>query len=132
MSSMDRPANIRLLVLGLFLFVIAAPSEASDACFTVHGRAHLYGGDGQLRIWRVGTHHEYEPDESSWATVEGWLEAGVKESGKSHSASPASLLYLFADFRICPTEPFKKGSVQKAKVVSAEHRRYVPVMPIPH
>jgi hypothetical protein len=51
----------------------------------------------------------------------------VKEPGRSQYASPASLLYLFADFLICPTEPFKKGSVQKAKVVSAEHRRYVPV-----
>lgn len=117
----------RRLVPFLFLFLMAIPSQGSDACFTIHGRAHLYGGDGQLRIWHVGTHHEYEPDESSWTMVEGWLQAGVKEPEKSQSASPASLLYLFADFLICPAEPFKKGSVQKAKIVSAEHRRYVPV-----
>jgi hypothetical protein len=94
---------------------------------TIHGRAHLYGGDGQLRIWHVGTHHDYEPDDSSRSRVEDWLEAGVKRPEKSQYASPASLVYSFADFLICPTEPFKKGSVQKAKVVSAEHRRYVPV-----
>ena len=107
--------------------VLALPLRADDTCFTIHGRAHLYGGDGQLRIWHVGTHHDYEPDDSSRSRVEDWLEAGVKRPEKSQYASPASLVYSFADFLICPTEPFKKGSVQKAKVVSAEHRRYVPV-----
>jgi hypothetical protein len=41
------------------------------------------------------------------------------------NASPASTVYLFADFVVCPTEPFKKGSVQEAKVKSAVHRHYV-------
>lgn len=90
----------------------------------IHGRAHLYGGDGGIRIWHVGTHHDYEPDESSGARVEKWLEAGVNESER-HYASPASMVLLFADFLICPTEPFKKGSVQQAKVKSASHRHYV-------
>ncbi len=91
----------------------------------IHGRAHLYGGDGQLRIWHIGTHHEYEPDETSWRTVEKWLDAGVKDSDKANYAWPASAVDLFADFLICPTEPFKNGSVQRAKVKSASHRRYV-------
>jgi hypothetical protein len=116
--------NALLLLLACFLHL---PSNAADACFTIHGRAHLYSGDGQLRIWHIGTHHEYEPDASSWARVEEWLAAGVKEPEKSHDPSPAGLVNLFADFLICPTEPFKKGSVQRAKIVSAEHRRYVPV-----
>jgi hypothetical protein len=106
--------------LGL-LFLLSLPSQAADACFTIHGRAHLYGGDGQLRIWHVGTDHDYEPDDpSSRARVEQWLEAGVKESEKAHMASPASMVYLFADFEICPTEPFKKGSVQTAKILQCE------------
>lgn len=121
--------DIRGLSLLLLAFGITLPLQASESCFTIHGRAHLYGGDGQLRIWHIGTHHEYEPDETSWARVESWLEAGVKDSDKSkvYGASPASYLNLFADFLICPTEPFKKGSVQRAKVVSSEHRHYVPV-----
>jgi hypothetical protein len=81
----------------------------------IHGRAHVYGGDGRIRIWHLGTHHDYEPDASSWARVQEWCEAGVKDSAKLSYASPASTVYLFADFLICPTEPFKKGSVQQAK-----------------
>jgi len=92
---------------------------------TIHGRAHLYSGDGQLRIWHIGTHHEYEPDESSDALVIKWLEEGVPPSQRQDYATPASAVDLFADFEVCPTEPFKKGAVQKAKVVSASHRHYV-------
>jgi hypothetical protein len=92
---------------------------------TIHGRAHLYGGDGQLRIWHVGTRHDYEPDESSWRRVQGWLEAGVKDSDKANYASPASTVYLFADFLLCPTEAYRNGAVQRARVISVYHRRYV-------
>jgi hypothetical protein len=59
--------------------------------------------------------------------VERWLEAGVKEPEKSQLASPASSVFLFADFLICPTEPFKKGSVQTAKIVNAKNRHYTSV-----
>jgi hypothetical protein len=68
----------------------------------------------------------FAPDASSWAKIESWLESGIKDSAKSRVCSPASSVYLFADFLICPTEPFKKGSVQHAKIISAQHRRYVP------
>ena len=109
------------LDLLLVLLVVALPSRAADACFSIHGRAHAYGGDGQLRIWHVGTHHEYEPDDPlSRERVYDWLLAGVKEPEKSEFAAPASLVSLFADFLISPTEPYKKGSVQKAKVISAK------------
>lgn len=119
--------HMKAISLVFLTFGIAVPLRAAESCFTIHGRAHLYGGDGQLRIWHVGTHHDYEPDESSWARVESWIEAGVKDPDKSRYAAPASYVNLFADFLICPTEPFKKGSVQRAKVVSAQHRHYVPV-----
>jgi hypothetical protein len=115
--------TLALLFLSLFS---TFPLPASDSCMTIHGHAHLYGGDGQLRIWHVGTNHDYEPDESSWARVQEWLEAGVKDSTKQSYASPASTVSLFGDFEICPTEPFKKGSVQEAKVISVHHRHYVP------
>jgi hypothetical protein len=117
---------MRTLVL-LYLFLAAAcpnPVHAAESCVLIHGRAHLYGGDGNLRVWHVGTHHEYEPDETSAASVVKWLDAGVVDSER-HYASPVSMVYLFADFLICPTEPFKNGSVQQAKVKSASHRHYV-------
>jgi hypothetical protein len=117
-----------LTALMLTVAAIAClPLHAANSCSTIHGRAHFYGGDGQLRIWHVGTHHDYEPDESSFARVLGWLEAGVKEPEKSKSAIPASMVFMFADFLICPTEPFKLGSVQPARILSAHHRRYVAV-----
>lgn len=110
----------------LLLLTLTLPSRAGDACFTIHGRVHFYGGDGQLRVWHIATHHEYQPDDSSRSRFYDWLEAGIKEPEKSRSAAPASLVYLFADFLICPIEPYKKGSVQTAKIISAKHMRYVP------
>jgi len=118
---------VRLLVLHFLLFATSCNLHAADGRISFHGRANFYGGDGQLRIWQIGTHHEYESDNSSWDTVIDWLIAGVKPSERKNYASPASAVYLFADFAICPTEPFKKGSVQVANVKSAVHRHYVRV-----
>jgi len=74
-----------------------------------------------------GTHHEYAPDDSSRPRVEEWLGNGVKDTDKPKYASPASMVCLFADFLICPIEPFKEGSVQQAEVKSASHRHYIEV-----
>ena len=117
---------MRTLALLTFTIIALLPADAAESCTVIHGRAHLYGGDGQLRIWHVGTHHDYEPtDESSRTRVMEWLEGGVNDREKQMAVSPASMLCLFADFVICPTEPFKKGSVQQAKVKSASHKHYV-------
>lgn len=118
---------IRWLALLAFSFGMALPLQAAEPCMTIHGRAHYYGGDGQLRIWHIGTHHEYEPDATSWNRVLGWISAGVKPSDRSKYASPESMVNLFGDFLICPTEPFKKGSVQRAKVKCVTHRHYVQI-----
>lgn len=112
-------------VLVSLAFFAASDLYAADPCKVIHGRAHFYGGDGQLRIWHIGTHHEYEPDEASWDRVMKWLEDGVPESEKANYASPASAVYLYADFLVCPTEPLKKGAVQRAEIKSVSHRRYV-------
>jgi hypothetical protein len=114
---------------GIFvlLFTAAISLRAADSCFTIHGRAHYYAGDGQLRIWHIGTHHEFEPDESTWERVKGWLESGVTEADRKRYAIPVSMIDLFADFSVCPVEEYKAGSVQKARIVSAAHRRYAPM-----
>ena len=108
-----------------FLAAMALQLHAAEKCLTIHGRAHYYCGDGNLRIWHIGTHHEYEPDHSSWDRVVHWLEAGTTPAEKENIACPVGAIDLYADFLICPTEPLKKGAVQHAVVKSATHRRYV-------
>jgi hypothetical protein len=102
------------------LLTLSSEAQTTESCKVIHGRARLYCGDGQLRIWHIGTRHDFEPDDSSWQRVEGWLEAGAKPTGACQDNAD-----LFADFLICPTEPYKKGAVQKAKVKAAYHRHYV-------
>jgi hypothetical protein len=116
---------MKLALVILFFIGTGWQLQAAEPCLTIHGRARFYSGDGQLRIWHIGTHHEYEPDESSWDTVMGWLEAGVKKSERANYYIPASVVDLFADFEVCPTEPLRKGAVQHALVKSASHRYYV-------
>jgi hypothetical protein len=115
---------LRTLAL-LVLFLGASNGlHAEEGCSTIHGRLHYYGGDGQLRIWHIGTHHEFTPDESSWNTVIEWLRDGVKPSEREDYADSATAVDLFGDFYICPTEPLRKGAVQPAKVISVTHRHY--------
>ena len=109
----------------VILILVAARVYGSEPCRALHGRARFYGGDGQLRIWEVGTHHEYQPDDSSSGAVIGWLESGVPKSERTKYVTPASVVDLYADFSVCPTEPFRKGSVQQATIKSASHRHYV-------
>ena len=110
-----------------FMFLVLANNglRAQQACSTIHGRLHYYGGDGQLRIWHIGTHHEFTPDESSWDKVIEWLRSAVKPADRENYADPAIAVDLFGDFRICPIEPFREGAVQQANVISVAHRRYV-------
>jgi hypothetical protein len=118
---------VRTPVLICLALIATLQICAAESCRIIHGRANFYGGNGQLRIWHIGTHHEYEPDKSSCDKVMKWLEAGVKDSDKSKWATPASTVYLFGDFLLCPTEPFKEGSVQQAIVKSVSRRRYAPI-----
>lgn len=115
---------MRTLLLLALLCTASASISAAEPCLTFHGRAHFYSGDGQLRVWHIGTHHEFEPDQSTWDRVTSWLEAGVPPTERKNYLEPASVLYLFADFKVCPTEPFRQGAVQEARVLSATHRHY--------
>src|SRR5271165_1188573 len=122
MANKNRGRNLAL-VCSLILF--ACCLHAKEDCMTIQGRVHYYGGDGQLRIWHIGTHHDFEPDPSSWDTVMGWLTEGTTKAERERYASPESAVDLFGNFVVCPTESVKQGSVQKARVVSVTNRRYV-------
>jgi hypothetical protein len=117
--------GMRSLAMFFLFCCVPCVSQAADSCMTIHGRLHLYGGDGQLRIWHIGTNHDFTPDDSSWGRVVGWLEEKASESDKKNLACAACANDLYADFLICPTEPYKKGFVQRARVISATHRRFV-------
>lgn len=118
------PGMAKTACLILFVVITVSQLRAAENCAVIHGRAHYYCGDGNLRIWHIGTHHEFEPDPSSSSRVEGWLEAGLSESEKKSLACPVGAVNLYADFLICPTEPFKRGAVQQAVVKSATRRYY--------
>jgi hypothetical protein len=116
-------APLCLLLSCVFIFPFTA--FASHPCFVIHGRAKLYDGDGQLRIWHIGTHHEFEPDETSSDRVDGWLIAGTPKDYPKEFIAPESHLFLFGDFTVCPTEPLRRGAVQKAKIMAVKNRHYV-------
>ena len=86
---------MRTLELLCWLFGATYRLQEAEFCLTIQGRAHVYVGDGQLRIWLIGSHHEYEPDVSCWATVAGWLEAGVEKSERDEFASSSAASGLF-------------------------------------
>ena len=115
-----------LAVASIFIAVLLC-AYAAEPCSVIPGRAHLAGADGQLRIWQIGTHHEYEPDEPSSLKVKAWLESGVRAADRVGVEDPASSVYLFADFLVCPVEPFKQGSVQRTAIRSASGRRFIEV-----
>jgi hypothetical protein len=118
------PGTVKTTFLAWIVASVAPKLMAAQKCEVIHGRAHYYCGDGNLRIWHIGTHHEYEPDSTSYDRVSRWLEAGVTQAEKKNLACPAGAIDLYADFLICPTEPFKRGAVQHAAVKSATHRHY--------
>lgn len=107
-------------LLGLILL---AP-QAVEPCRVVHGRATFYTGDGQLRIWQVGTHHTFRPNETpasnddfppSWSKLLDLLAAGGKRPEVLDRNE------LFADFLLCPTQRFQEGASQPAQLRRVDH-----------
>lgn len=90
--------------------VIAEPSV--QPCLSIRGRAIEYRGDGFFAIWHIGTHHIFSPaDAKSADLVCQYFDC---ESGDRQPA-------LFADFTLCPTEPYHDGAAQAARVERVEH-----------
>jgi hypothetical protein len=100
-----------------------------EPCRLIHGRATYYTGDGQLRIWHVGTRHTFRPDElrtpdnadfsPSWDKVIYLLAAGEKEPEVFDHKE------LFADFTMCPTQRYREGASQPAQVRNIYHPHVV-------
>lgn len=113
-----RKAVVSLLLLVLLLVPNALAAthphqqEHSQKCFQIHGRAILYRGDGFFAIWHIGTHHIFYPaDKKSWDLLCSYM----------NCTNPRKQPALFADFTVCPTLPYKKGSAQPAIVTKVTH-----------
>lgn len=118
----------RVLICSLLLALLAGVPTALAAgstpkCFEIHGRAILYRGDGFFAIWHVGTHHVFFPaDKASYDLLCSYMDCD----------SPRKQPALFADFLICPTKPYKKGSAQPVQVKKVTHPVVVPEWPPKH
>ena len=112
--------------LATLLILTTPPAFAAEPCQTIHGRAIYYSADGQFRLWHIGTSHEFEPPqmpgpnpgyEPSWDRLMKILLAG-SQNPDDHA--------VFADFVVCPTEPFRDGAVQQAIIKTIRHAHVVP------
>jgi hypothetical protein len=112
------------LLLFSFALTLPTPTLADQSCQRIHGRAILYTGDGQLRIWHIGTHHTFRPVErldssddfeQSWDKVLHLLSGGQKGPDAFDDRA------LFADFVVCPTRPYREGASQTAIVKRIYH-----------
>lgn len=118
---------MRNVLAGLMLLALLggvpagwAASGNTRECFDIHGRAILYRGDGFFAIWHVGTHHVFFPsDKASYDLLCSYMDCD----------SPRKQPALFADFTVCPTKPFKKGSAQPVLVKKVAHPVVVPEWP---
>ncbi len=103
---------MRITPLHLLVLAAMAPVVLAQTCFNIHGRAVDYRGDAFFELWHVGTHHIYFPaDQKSVDLICQYFDCG------SPDRQPA----LFADFTICPAEPFKQGAAQPVFVKNIQH-----------
>jgi hypothetical protein len=104
--------------------VCKAPANAS-ACTTIHGRLRFGSGTPALRLWHIGTTHEfgifsgpdaemYDPGDNEHPQLPGRLGTIL---GARKSDEPT----IYADFDVCPLEPFIPGHMQAACIASATH-----------
>lgn len=112
------------------LLLIPVHASAIEPCQRIHGRAIYYTGDGQLRIWHIGTHHTFSPGyprssaedfDDTWEPVVQLLRKGGGTDTEAFDRNA-----LFADFLTCPTEPFHAGATQSATVKHIYHPHVVP------
>ncbi len=104
-----------IAVLAIASLLMPKHCSSAEPCREVHGRAISYSGDGFLEIWHVGTHHTFfVVDEKSTDLILSHLHYPESD----HKA-------LFADFTVCPTEPYKEGFSQPVIVKQIRNPRLV-------
>jgi hypothetical protein len=103
--------------------------EIAASCYMTHGRLAVYNGSVNWRLWKIGTHnllgiysgpaampHRYETLDSESPELPANLRA-VFDSVDN----PVYEVEVFADFEVCPLEPYIEGHMQAACIESATH-----------
>ena len=116
------------LVISALAVTTTSYCQAVERCQSFYGRIVLYTADGQLRLWHIGTHHEFEPDYDGSDRGASWDKAVDLLTAGNGAAGAAGNNALYADFVVCPTKPLHRGRVQPAIIHSMSH---VHVMPRP-
>jgi hypothetical protein len=104
-----------LMLMAVLMLAIQPPTISADEAnqinrFTVHGRLSIYNGNPSHRIWIIGTHRLL----------------GVSESIDEVPSMPKELFPLlssqrevYGDFVVETVTPYKQGSMQMVRIVSA-------------
>ena len=116
--------SLRSLTITISLLTTTTIACAAQPCLNIRGKATYYSGDSQFRIWRIGTHHTFRPDVTesdpdSWNKI---LDLITSNGSRPHGYDDYSVI---ANFVVCPTEPFREGASQPARVKSMSHTRLV-------
>jgi hypothetical protein len=103
--------------------------EVADRCFQAHGRLIYGNGTPAMRLWQIGTHHEF----GIYSSLQGYRcdQNGKCLDNESPNLPPGveKFVYVpvpygppvFADFEVCPLEPHIPGHMQAACIKSATH-----------
>jgi hypothetical protein len=96
--------------------------EIAASCYWTHGRLNFYNGTPSIRLWKIGTHRILA------------IHSGpsVKRGDQADNENPElpdnverifkpTVNWIFADFEVCPLEPERAGTMQRACIESAKN-----------
>ena len=98
----------------------------APSCLHIHGRLNQGNGTPSTRLWHIGTHHEFGiysnqygllHDDTTLDNEDPTLPASVERQ----RTKDRFLGYVYADFEVCPLEPYKEDHMQAACIQSATH-----------
>jgi len=105
--------------------IICKTPAIASACVIIHGRLQYGNGTPALRLWHIGTNHEF-------GIFSGVNAEKLDPLDNEHPQLPANLRKvfdgpnpfgptIFANFEVCPLEPHIAGRMQAACIESATH-----------
>ena len=102
------------LALSLTLPLTLGLPSPIEACREIHGSANFYTGDGQTRIWHIGTHQDFAiSDQDSYQLLLRY----IPEDGSKT---------LYGDFTVCPAEKYVQGAAQPVVLKKVRHPVVMP------
>lgn len=127
------------LRLAILLILSSAPALAKDSyrqkpcktleiastCVRIHGRLAAGNGTPSTRLWQIGSRHIYGIYSNRYGFTHDGV-AGDNESPELHFVFPRKMpdqggWTVYAEFEVCPLEPFVQGHMQAACIAGATH-----------